>query len=396
MKRHVLVVADVSACEVSGGAERMLARHVRTLAEAGFRVTVLTRQRHPQDAPVEEVMPGAVEHRLAWSGDRGPRGMLELRRAARRWLMTHAQGFDAVVAEQPFVLAALISAGFSQPYLYCCYSFAFEEYATRHALARGACVQLKLQLIRTLEARVYRRAARLLVLSDYTARRLEEAFAIPRARVRIAPGGAERVSGRLLKERAEIRRALGWTGPRVITVRNLVPRTGVDMLPQCAYLLKDRFPELHWEIVGTGPLLAPIRALAQGLGVDARMHLAGFLDDREVQRRMIAADVFVLPTRSLEGFGLVTAEANMAGLPVVATPVGANPEVVQRVPGNRLAARPDPEAIAEAVAETLAQWSERGLEARVALMRAARRAFDWRLHAEALLEEVERLCGSRI
>jgi glycosyltransferase involved in cell wall biosynthesis len=40
-----------------------------------------------------------------------------------------------------------------------------------------------------------------------------------------------------------------------------------------------------------------------------------------------AADAFVMPTEELEGFGIVTIEAFASGLPVIATPAGANPEV---------------------------------------------------------------------
>ena len=51
MSKRVLMVADVSAETVHGGAERMLYHHLRALVDAGYEVTVLTRQPTP-DAEV--------------------------------------------------------------------------------------------------------------------------------------------------------------------------------------------------------------------------------------------------------------------------------------------------------------------------------------------------------
>ncbi|MDQ7058467.1 MAG: hypothetical protein Q9N62_08520 [Ghiorsea sp.] len=47
MTKRILMVADVSAETVLGGAERMLHHHLRALVDAGHEVTVLTRQPEP-------------------------------------------------------------------------------------------------------------------------------------------------------------------------------------------------------------------------------------------------------------------------------------------------------------------------------------------------------------
>ncbi len=394
MRRRVLIVSDVSAEEVKGGAERMLARHVRALVGAGMEVVVLTRQPAP-DAPLHlDLGPHAVEHRLRFSGERGPRGVRELVKGARAWLAIHHDAFDAVLAEQPFTLWALLQAGLEMPYLYCCYSFAHEEFLTRHGLDRSLRVRLAARAMRRMEARVYQTATRLLVLSSYTKQRLAEVFGIGAERVRIAPGGADPVPEGLLARRDEFRARFGWTGPVALTIRNLVPRTGVDLLIQAAAWLKPAHPELSWAIVGDGPFREALEALARGLGVDDRVRFYGHVPDAEAVRMRVAADLFVLPTRALEGFGLVIAEANLAGCPVVATPVGAIPEVAGNMPENRLARHADPEAIAEAVSEALAAPLQD--EARQALAARAREVFAWRHHDAALTEELERLCASHI
>ncbi len=394
VRRRVLIVSDVSAEEVKGGAERMLAHHVQALVGAGMEVIVLARAPSPDAAPLVTLSAHAVEHRLRYGGDRGVQGLRELVASARAWLSVHEGAFDLVMAEQPFALWALLRAGLAAPYLYCCYSFAFEEFLTRHGLDRSLRVRMAARAIRRVEREVYRRAHRLIVLSDYTRRRLAEAFGIGQARVRVAPAGADALPQGLLAHRDDFRARLGWQGPVALTIRNLVPRTGVDLLVQAAAWLKHAHPELSWAVVGDGPFREALEALARGTGVEDRVRFYGHVPEADAVRMRVAADLFVLPTRALEGFGLVIAEANLAGCPVVATPVGAIPEVAGRVPGNRLAARPDPEAIAETVAAALADPPPDG--ARAALAARARDAFSWRAHDAALVEELEGLsCASR-
>jgi len=393
-EKPILLVSDVSAETVRGGAERMLIQHVRALTKAGVRLAILTRQPHPEAPLVQELDGGVMEYRLPWSGDRGWRGLLELKRAAKDWWQTHDTLFRGVIAEQPFVMWALALGGCRLPRLQVCYSFAFEEYATRHALHwnwRHALVSFAMQ---RLEASVYRSAAHLLVLSDYTRRRLGEAFGTDPASVTVSFGGAVPARPELLAQHKAIRDELGWQGPVVMTLRNLVPRTGVDLLVQAAAILKEEMPELRWCVVGSGTLLEPLKGFAAALGVDDCIEFVGHLSEREVQRRLAAADIFMLPTRSLEGFGLVTVEANMFGLPVVATPVGAIPEVAPTLPYNRLAADASPLALARSVR---AMWRELSVQdrdmVRNELRQMAESGFSWEKHDAAMLACVQLVLG---
>ena len=57
--------------------------------------------------------------------------------------------------------------------------------------------------------------------------------------------------------------------------------------------------------------------------------LLGRLGDRELRNWYRVADLTIVPSQELEGFGLSTAESLAVGTPVLVTPAGANPEVVQ-------------------------------------------------------------------
>jgi len=203
----------------------------------------------------------------------------------------------------------------------------------------------------------------------------------------LAPGGVDLPPMLSEKQRASIRSGFGWQGPVVATLRNLVPRTGVDMLVQAAAIVRHDMPDVRWCVMGSGALLEPLQWLARQLNVHDIIEFAGFLPEEDVVKRMQAADAFMLPTRSLEGFGLVTIEANACGLPVVATPVGGNVEVASSSPDNRVAEAVSPEAMAEALLALLSQpaaHAERAARLRTHMAEN----FSWPKHDEDFLAAV--------
>jgi len=353
---RILLVADVSAEKVIGGAERMLVHHVRALMQSSeYELTVLTRQPQPDAPLVIDLGKGVSEYRLPFSGDKGLSGLLQLKREAGIWWREHGAGFDAVIAEQPFVMWALLRAGCHLPRLQVCHSFAYQEYATRHGLDWGMKHRMITAAMRHLEGGIYRSAARVLMLSRHMRSELQNCFGIPHERVALAPGGVDLPTILSEQQRDGLRNELGWQGPVVVTLRNLVPRTGVDMLIQAAAIVRNDMPDVRWCVMGSGALLEPLQWLARQLKVQDIIEFSGFLPEEDVVRRLQAADAFMLPTRSLEGFGLVTIEANACGLPVVATPVGGNVEVASSSPDNRVAEAVSPEAMAEALLALLRQ-----------------------------------------
>ncbi len=385
----ILLVADVSAESVLGGAERMLTQHVRALAEV-HDLTVLTRQPTP-DAPfIREVAGGVTEYRIPFSGHRGLAGMRELLQGTKDWWRQHRGEFELLVSEQPFVMWALLRAGCRLPRLQVCHSFAFEEYSTRHGLDWGVKHRIITAAMRYLENRVYTSAGRLLVLSGFMRDHLCDCFHLNQSQITVAPGGVDLAPLASREAREQLRHQLGWQGPVVVTLRNLVPRTGVDMLVQAAAMLRHTMPDLRWSVMGSGVLLEPLKWLAEQLDVADRIEFTGYLPEDEVVSRMQAADVFMLPTRSLEGFGLVTIEANANGLPVAGTPAGANPEVVDASPDNILADAISPDALAAAIRLLFERDADH--MGRAGRLRAhVKMHYNWRQHDEALLHAVNAL-----
>ena len=96
------------------------------------------------------------------------------------------------------------------------------------------------------------------------------------------------------------------------------------------------------------------RQRARAIGVEQRVRIVGRVPIDELVTLYRRAAVVVVPSR-YEGFGLPAAEAMACGAPVVACAAGALPEVVTTGGGGRLVPPNDPEALAKAVRELLAE-----------------------------------------
>ncbi|TWT40902.1 Alpha-D-kanosaminyltransferase [Phycisphaerae bacterium RAS1] len=132
-------------------------------------------------------------------------------------------------------------------------------------------------------------------------------------------------------DKAEARRRLGWPLDEKIlfTVRIHGPRYGIDVaIRAAAPLIQDK--RCWFAIGGDGPLRPTLENLAKELGVAERTRFTGRLSDADLALAYQAADLFVLPTLSLECFGLITIEAMSFGCPVIGTDAGATPEILDK------------------------------------------------------------------
>jgi glycosyltransferase involved in cell wall biosynthesis len=130
----------------------------------------------------------------------------------------------------------------------------------------------------------------------------------------------------------------------------LIPGKGHDLLLDAVARARERAPRLRLLIAGDGPLRTELDRRARELP-PGTVRLLGFID--EIRELMHACDVLAFPTspRLDEGFGLAALEAMAAERAVVATRVGALPEVVDDGRTGLLVAPDDPAALADALIE---------------------------------------------
>ena len=180
------------------------------------------------------------------------------------------------------------------------------------------------------ESVVYRRAAHAIVLSTAFRDILAREYRVPLDRIHVIPGGVDVDRFAIAASPTECRRTLGWPTDRpiVLCVRRLVRRVGVDTLVEAANVLRARVPDALVLVAGTGPLRGELEARVVALGLERHVRFLGFLPDDDLPTAYRAADLTVVPTAALEGFGLVTVESLAAGTPCVVTPVGGLTDVI--------------------------------------------------------------------
>ncbi|MBI4488810.1 MAG: glycosyltransferase [Deltaproteobacteria bacterium] len=140
-------------------------------------------------------------------------------------------------------------------------------------------------------------------------------------------------------------------GPVLGTVGRLSWKKGQENLLEAAALVIGQVPEARFFLVGDGPLRAELQSQARRLGIEDKVHFAGWVEDSAwVLSQM---DVFVLPSH-MEGMSNSLLEAMAAGKPVVATNVGGNPEVVVDERTGFLVPPKNPRALASAILRILA------------------------------------------
>jgi glycosyltransferase involved in cell wall biosynthesis len=137
----------------------------------------------------------------------------------------------------------------------------------------------------------------------------------------------------------------------LFTVRNLVQRMGLENLIIAFHKLGKEATDIHLVIGGKGPLEDGLIALARSFGIEQKVHFTGFISEDQLPLYYQMADLFVLPTRELEGFGLVTLEAMASGLPVIGTPVGGTKEILGKFNPEFLFDDTQPDSIAKLALE---------------------------------------------
>jgi glycosyltransferase involved in cell wall biosynthesis len=242
--------------------------------------------------------------------------------------------------------------------------------------ARGSDLRVRDAVSKRLTRPVLHAAQRILVVSEDLGRVAVRDYGADPARIRAIPNGCDAaIFHPQPRETARTTLGVDPEAELVVYVGRLVPEKGLRELLDAATMLATQRPRLRLALIGDGPMRAELESR---LAADPslRVALPGAMGPQEVARWMAASNLVTLPSYS-EGHPNVLVEALACGRPVVATPVGGIPEVVDADCGVLVPAR-DAAALAVGLADVLDRsWDESGL--------ARRFSRDWDAVAEDTL-----------
>jgi glycosyltransferase involved in cell wall biosynthesis len=208
----------------------------------------------------------------------------------------------------------------------------------------------------------YGRADEIVCVSRSIARQLQD-WGVPQQRLKVIYEAVPDVTWRSREDcLKELRTVVPVpAGKRVIgNIAALVPHKDHATLLRAARAAVDQRDDLAFVIIGEGPLRDDLLRLRAQLGLEAHVFLAGFIP--QAQQLLPAFDVFAMSS-CMEGLGTIVLDANLAGIPVVATAGGGLPETVNDHQTGLLVPVGDAPALASAILKLL---SDEPLAARLA------------------------------
>lgn len=129
-------------------------------------------------------------------------------------------------------------------------------------------------------------------------------------------------------------------------IAHMADHKGQIYLVRAAEIVRRKYPDVRFIIVGDGELRSYLESEAQKLGLNNALIFTGFRKD--VVDFLVAFDIFAFPSH-LEGLGTSLLDAMAMRKPIVSTTAGGIPEVVEHGVNGILVPPKDPESFADAI-----------------------------------------------
>ncbi|WP_249359367.1 glycosyltransferase family 4 protein [Nocardia cyriacigeorgica] len=182
----------------------------------------------------------------------------------------------------------------------------------------------------------------LVVLSNHFREILVSDYKISEKQIHVISPGVDTSRFSRVDSRAETDHSSAETRT-VLCVRRLERRMGIDVLLRAWPSVVAAHPAARLVIVGTGTAERELRDLAAG---SDSISFLGAVDEARLTRLHRAAELDVVPSRALEGFGLAALESLAAGCPPIVTDCGGLPETVRALDDTLIVPAGDADALA--------------------------------------------------
>lgn len=365
------------------GGNRYPYETIRRLGARGHRVCVLTPHLKGRFPPLQ-----GVRYRLYRNWRPHPlfthlTNLLGTTLTARRL----NSRFDAALVGSYDVALALGWAGIvpRTPMVFLYHSEFYSEWVH----ARAAVRKVMQRYMAAVERRVFAQSARIVAVSEFSARQIGSRAPHASHRVRVIPTGVDTTYFVRPDDRAAVRKELGLPIDRPIAlgVGRLAGVKQFDRLVTAFAVACARGLQAQLVLAGDGPERHNLERLVATYGVQDRVHLAGYCGPPRLRAFMQAADLQVCSS-AFENLSLAILEAMSCGTAVLGTPGGGTPELVGQIDPALVLADDHTHTLADALPvwlnnpDRLEALGERARQ--IAIER-----YDW----ERVVDSLEMLCG---
>jgi glycosyltransferase involved in cell wall biosynthesis len=367
------------------GGNRYPYETMRRLGQRGHAVTVVTPRLHGRFPPLAGVRyhlypvqrpHPAVSH---VSNLIGATVALRALERSTKYEVTIAGSYDVALA---LGWACVVPR---TPLVFLFHSEFYSEWVRSRAVAR----RVLRRYMAAIEHRVFTLSARIVAVSEFSARQIRSRAPLASDKVRVIPTGVETDFFHPPPDKHVVRRQLGLDAecPLVLGVGRLAGVKQFDRLITAFAVARARGLQAHLVIAGDGPERPSLARLIATYGAQDSIQLAGYCDRPRLRAFMQAADLQVCSS-AFENLSLAILEGMACGTPVLTTPGGGSPELVGQIDAELVL----PDDHAHSLADALPRW----LRDRRRLAELGRRArslaverYDW----ERVVDGLESVCG---
>ena len=189
-------------------------------------------------------------------------------------------------------------------------------------------------------------------MSDYNRDEIIKVYNISKSKIEVIPGGVDVDRFYPEENTSYIRKKFNIPQDKFIIMAagRLVFRKGFDNLikamPEVIGAFKDK---VYLLILGEGRLEERLKNLARKLKLENHVNFVGAVNNKEIPLYYRSSDLFVIPSRCMEPFGLVILEALSSGTPVLGTPIGGIKEILSKFDKRLLFDGIDPKSISKLI-----------------------------------------------
>lgn len=246
------------------------------------------------------------------------------------------------------------------------------DYAWEMAVAKGKTSLLiddfqkssNRGFLHSIQTRTCKKADRIIVPSEYLKKMVME-WGIEENKITVVYNAVDFKKSDLSKE--EARKKIGISGNIILSSGRLVPWKGFRMLIKIMPKLQEISQFFRLVIVGDGPEKKNLEQMVKNMNLSRKVFIVGGKSKEDLATYFAASDIFVLNS-GYEGFSHQILEAMMAGVPIIASAISGNKEVIDQGENGFLVKYNDEFNLIEAIkglwqsSELREEFSEKGME----------------------------------